>query len=264
MDDEKERIGRAFARHYRDYEDAACVQRGMADRLAGVLREAAWGARVRRAMEIGIGTGFLTRHLVEIWPEAEWWFNDLSPAAFDWLPPGPEQTHHLPGDAEAMEYPARLDLLASASAVQWFADLPGFFRKACGVLRPGGLLAVATFTHRNLHEPAALTGPRLRYPTPQELSAMAAEAGLHLLHTEAWEETLLFDGILPLLDHLRRTGVNGGPAGTALRTPAQLRDFGERYAAQHPREDGLLPLTYAPALLLARAPLPPQLTGENS
>lgn len=251
---DKDRIGKAFARHYEQYHDAAVVQRLMAERLDAALAAAAPQLRVERALEIGIGTGFLTRLLTARFPQAEWWFNDLTPAAFDWIPAGLSQVLTLPGDAETLPYPHGLDLLAGASALQWFDDMErNFFPKAYRVLNQGGLLAIATFGHRHFHELAALTEMPLTYPTPAELAAMAEKAGFTLRHTEDWEHTLHFPDIRALLDHLRRTGVNGA-ASCRISTPARMREFGRLYAAAHPSEDDSLPLTYHAELLVAQRP----------
>lgn len=250
---DKQRVGKSFARHYGQYEDAAVVQRDMADRLAAALAEHAPQLAVQRALEIGIGTGFLTRHLAARFPEAEWWFNDLTPAAFDWIPVGLKQALPLEGDAETLPYPHGLDLLASASALQWFDDLESFFPKARGVMNAGGVLALASFGDRHFHELAAVANAPLHYPTPAAFSDMARRAGFStLLHAEDWEETLLFSSARDLLDHLRRTGVNGASA-RAISTPAQLRAFEADYRAAHPTQDGSLPLTYHAVVLVAQA-----------
>lgn len=252
MSIDKQRIGKSFARHYGQYEDAAVVQRDMADRLAAVLAEHAPQLAVQRALEIGIGTGFLTRHLAARFPEAEWWFNDLTPAAFDWIPVGLKQALTLEGDAEKLPYPHGLDLLASASALQWFDDLESFFPKAHGVMNAGGVLALASFGNRHFHELAAVTETPLRYPAPAAFADMARRAGFTILHTEDWEERLLFPSARDLLDHLRRTGVNGA-SKAGISTPAQLRAFETAYRAAHPAADGSLPLTYHAVLLVAEA-----------
>lgn len=248
---DKEQVGKTFARHYGQYHDAAVVQREMAERLAAALQQAAPQLRVERALEIGIGTGFLTRLLTARFPQAEWWFNDLTPAAFDWIPVGLKQALTLPGDAETLPYPHGLDLLASASALQWFEDIEkNFFPKAHGVLNAGGVLAVATFGQRHFHELAAVTGGMLHYHSPAELQGMAESVGFRVLHTAAWEHTLRFADARALLDHLRRTGVNG--SGTRrISTPAQLRAFEAEYREHFPAEDGHLPLTYHAVILVA-------------
>ena len=249
---DKGRVGRSFARHYGEYNEQAVVQREMAERLAAALAEKAPDLRVQRALEIGIGTGFLTRLLTARFPQAEWWFNDLTPAAFDWIPAGLAQALTLEGDAETLPYPHGLDLLAGASALQWFDEPQHFFPKAHRVMNGGGVLAIATFGERQFHELAALAGSPLHYPTLNELADMARAAGFRLLHTAEWEHTLSFDTARDLLEHLRSTGVNGASA-RRISTPAQLRAFGAEYAAAHPTKSGKLPLTYHAALLVAQA-----------
>lgn len=255
MRSDKQRIGRSFARHFAQYDKAAVVQSDMAARLDAALEKHTppHAPRVRRALEIGIGTGFLTRRLTSRFPEAEWWFNDLTPAAFDWIPAGLRHATPLEGDAEALPYPEGLDLLASASALQWFDDLPAFFRKARTVLTPGGLLALATFGQQNLHELAALTGSSpLRYPTCTEFCQLAEGEGFTLLHRDEWRHTLHFDTARDVLAHLRATGVNGQATGK-ISTPAALRTFQRAYADAFATLEGKLPLTYHPILLLAQA-----------
>ena len=260
MPGDKQRIGRSFARHFARYDKAAIVQNDMAARLDASLecRIPADAPTVKRALEIGIGTGFLTRRLTARFPHAEWWFNDLTPAAFDWIPAGLRHAVPLEGDAEALPYPDGLDLIASASALQWFDDLPAFFRKAHTVLNRGGLLAIATFGQRNLHELTTLTGggtPALPYPTLEELCHLAEEAGFSLLHSEEWLHTLLFPTARDVLEHLRSTGVNGQSTGQ-ISTPARLRAFHEAYARAFATPEGQLPLTYHPLILLAQVNTP--------
>lgn len=248
---DKQRIANSFARRYSEYERAAAVQREMAARLDAALAAASSGHKVRRALEIGIGTGFLTRLLTARYPAAEWWFNDLTPAAFDWIPAGLQQATALPGDAETLNYPPRLDLIASSSALQWFDDLSGFFRKAGQALAKGGMLAVAAFGKQNLYQLSRLAGGRLRYPASDEWRRMAAAAGFHILTEEEWQHTLRFPDAQHILLHLRRTGVNGTSTGI-IRTPSQLKAFDEAYRKEFALPDGRLPLTYHPLLLIAR------------
>jgi len=259
MSGDKQRIGRSFARHFAEYDRAAVVQSNMAARLDTALEH--WipsdASSVKRALEIGIGTGFLTRRLTTRFPHAEWWFNDLTPAAFDWIPAGLRHAVPLEGDAEALPYPDGLDLIASASALQWFDDLPAFFRKARTVLNPGGVLAIATFGQQNLRELTTLTGgtPALPYPTLEKLCHLAEEGGFFLLHSEEWLHTLHFPTARDVLAHLRSTGVNGQSTGQ-ISTPTRLRAFHKAYARAFATPDGQLPLTYHPLLLLAQVNTP--------
>lgn len=248
---DKRRVANSFARHYSSYERAATVQQDMAARLDAALSAAVPARAVKRALEIGIGTGFLTRLLAARYPQAEWWFNDLTPAAFDWIPAGLQQSTPMAGDAETLPYPPSLDLLASSSALQWFDNLPAFFPKARSVLNQGGTLAIATFGCRHFNELAALHGKALPYPSLSQLAEMAATAGFRILLTDEWHCQLHFPTARDLLEHLRHTGVNGAVEGH-IRTPSQLRAFEASYRLSFSLPDASLPLTYHPILLLAR------------
>lgn len=248
---DKRRVANSFARHYGSYEHEATVQQDMAAKLDAALAAAAPGLPVQRALEIGIGTGFLTRLLASRYPQAEWWFNDLTPAAFDWIPAGLQQATALAGDAEALSYPPSLDLIASSSALQWFDNLPAFFPKARSVLKQGGILAIATFGCRHFNELATLRSSALNYPSLRLLEEMAAKAGFRILTSDEWLCQLRFPTARALLEHLRHTGVNGISEGH-IRTPSQLRAFEASYRQLFALPDDSLPLTYHPILLLSR------------
>lgn len=254
MATDSQRVAQAFERHYAQYDTDAVVQRHVAARLDEAIGRFCPGLSVRRALEIGIGTGFLTRLIAQRYPEADWWFNDLSPAAFDWIPADLSRVQTLPGDAEHLPYPDGLDLIAAASALQWFDNLGAFFSKAFRVMNPGGLLAVASFAAGHFRELSALQPTPLRYPEAHALADWAEHAGFRVLLCEGWTETLLFPTMRALLHHLRCTGVNGRSTA-AIRTPAQLRRFEELYREQSRLPaDGHLPLSYCPVILLAFKP----------
>lgn len=249
MATDAQKVGAAFARHYAQYDASATVQREIAERLDAALGEHCPHLTVRRALEIGIGTGFLTRLVTARYPEAEWYFNDLTPAAFDWIPAGLRQASTLPGDAESISYPNRLDLITSASTIQWFDDLPAFFTKARQVMHPGGVLAVSTFTSGHFEELARVSTAPLHYPSDAELRNMACNAGFTPLHSHCWSQTILFNSACSLLSHLRCTGVNGRSVA-AIRTPLQLTHFEQRYVYVNSSCNSALPLTYKPAIII--------------
>lgn len=251
MATDAEKIGTTFARHYAQYDISATVQRNIAEQLDTALGQHCPGLTVHRALEIGIGTGFLTRLITDRYPEAEWYFNDLTPAAFDWIPAGLRQASTLPGDAESISYPQRLDLIASASALQWFDHLAAFFTKARHVMHPGAVLAVATFTDGHFAELTRATGTTMQYPTSGQLNTMVMNAGFTLLHSRDWTQTQHFNSARELLSHLRCTGVNGRSTAT-IRTPSQLHSFETQYRQATPHPNNQLPLTYKATIIIAQ------------
>lgn len=235
MKHDKTLLQRRFARNLKSYDTLAVVQRAIADRLGERLAQAVGPAVVRRGAEIGAGTGFLTRHLVRLFPAAEWTVNDLVPASRAFLPPVTGTgipVRFEAGDGEAFRFDtAGYDLIASTSAVQWFDDLPGFILRAAAGLAAGGTLAFSTFGPENFREIAATTGQGLDYYPLEELCALCRGAGLTLSVAEAWIEPQYYPAPTDVLRHLRLTGVN---AVTAQRwTHSRLSRFEADYRSAY-------------------------------
>lgn len=173
------RIAAAFG-GARDYAEAADAQAQAAVLLAGRIAAAGVGPDPR-ILELGCGTGFLTRALAAAIGSAHWTVSDLAPEMIararaanaidaDWRVI----------DGEALD-PAlgRFDLIASSMAFQWFADLPGAIARLAAQLRPGGLLAFSTMAAGSFVEwTDALAAEGLSsgvpiYPDADALTALA-------------------------------------------------------------------------------------------
>jgi len=137
------RVRRAFGRHAAEYDRHAAVQRRLADELDAALT----GTRPRQILELGCGTGYLTRRLRARFPRAELTAIDLSARMLERARaacPGP--VRWLLGDAEAVAWePARYDLIVSSATVQWFARPAATTAALAAALTPGGCAAHATF-----------------------------------------------------------------------------------------------------------------------
>lgn len=263
MKHDKELLQRRFSRNLRTYDTLAVVQRSIADRLGGELAVIDPPV-IRRGVEIGAGTGFLTRHLVRLFPAAEWTVNDLVPASRDYLPPVTgtgTPVRFTPGDGEAFDFgQSRYDLIASASAVQWFDDLPAFIARSAAGLAPGGLLALTTFGPENFREITATTGQGLAYLPADQLSALCRQEGMELLFQCEWLEQQHYPSPVEVLRHLRLTGVNA--VTSESWTHRRLRQFESDYRAaftRHPdptekNETEYVTLTFHPIILIARKP----------
>ncbi len=248
---DKESVRKRFSRRPDAYEQAASVQRTIAQRLGEIAREGIPGP-VRTIWEAGCGTGFLTRELTGIFSPDRYYVNDLVAEAavsvwkkyqdsgFDILP--------VPGDAEALPFPEGIDLLSAASVFQWFGDKPEFVRRAAAALPPGGHLLFNTFCPGNLREVRELTGRGLDYPGPGELTAMTAPF-FDLLHLSRATVVQWFDDPMDVLRHLQRTGVTA--TGPFRWTREGLRRFDRQYRVRF-GVDGKIPLTWEIIYLLAK------------
>lgn len=180
MPERRARIAAAFGRAD-SYEQAAAVQRVAADALADRIAARRLAADLR-VLELGCGTGFLTRALAARLGRADWTVSDIAPAmvARAQAAPGSPDGDYRVVDGEAVD-PALtgFDLIASGMAFQWFADLPGAVARLAERLAPGGLIAFSTMAQGSFAEwTAALAAEALpsgvpAYPDAKALAALA-------------------------------------------------------------------------------------------
>ncbi len=148
----KSRVARSFAAASPGYEDAAGFQRLVASRLAGMIARSALPPRPR-VLEIGCGTGFLTRSLSGRLPGARWLVTDLAPPMVarcrENIPDGAAFAA-MDGERPAVRGP--FDLICASLVLPWFEDPAGSIRDLGRRLRPGGLLAFSTLSEGTFRE----------------------------------------------------------------------------------------------------------------
>lgn len=138
-------IADAFSSAAPSYDDAAVVQREVARRLAErIITMAPPNPRV---LEVGCGTGFLSRLLLDTIPGGQWLLTDLAPAMVE---RARSQCGHDPRvrfavmDGEHPNQQGPFDLIVSSLAVQWFGDMGAGLQRLYALLAPGGRLMLTT------------------------------------------------------------------------------------------------------------------------
>lgn len=243
-----DRVQRSFSRSFGTYHDAAGQQARIADQLVQGLRDNGAPRQFALALELGCGTGHLTKGL-----RAEFGFdrltiNDLSPAAR--LTAHEAGAGFLCGDASQIDWPGQPDLIASASMIQWLPNPTALLRKAATALAPGGWLAVSGFGPQQYRELAEI-GSSARAPglcLPADLTA-AAQDDLDIVTAGETVQQMRFASPRRVLEHLRKTGVNGRAQKTW--TKSRLQQFTEDYTQRFGDTDGVT-LTYHPIWIIAR------------
>ncbi|WP_420583572.1 methyltransferase domain-containing protein [Ruegeria sp.] len=244
------RVQRSFSRSFRSYHDSAGQQAQIAERLACDLHKTGAPDHFRSALEFGCGTGHLTQQLCARFAFDALTINDLSPEAGETAVAF--GADFLCGDAETVPWPAQPNLIASASMIQWLPDPAAFLRRSAHALAPGGWLAVSGFGPRQYHElvqvGSAAAAPGLCGP---DAMAAAVSDVLDVVSVGETEQQMHFPSPRQVLEHLRRTGVNGRAQRTW--TKSTLSTFTREYVRQFGSDAGVS-LTYHPTWIIARKP----------
>jgi malonyl-CoA O-methyltransferase len=144
-------VARRFAAKATGYDARAELQHKVAAGLAGFFP-----ARTSPSvLEIGCGTGLLTRHLLERYPSGRFLVSDL---ASEMLEQCKARFGANPAcrfavlDGETPETGERFDVIAASMALQWFSDPLAGLERLTGLLNPGGILCFATLGPDNFPE----------------------------------------------------------------------------------------------------------------
>ncbi|HEU4601876.1 MAG TPA: methyltransferase domain-containing protein, partial [Steroidobacteraceae bacterium] len=170
-----------FNRRAHEYDQHASIQRAMANRLVELIEQSraercsdsTETPPVRRILEIGCGTGFLTQHLLATYPQSHIQAVDIAEQMIRLAQARirnevQRRVTFVAEDAECMELDdASFDLIVSNATVQWFNDPVLTIGRLVGSLIADGTLAFATFgpdTFSELHRSFECAAQRLGHP----------------------------------------------------------------------------------------------------
>lgn len=235
------------------YDEAAVLQREVGARL--VERFELIRMAPAAVLDIGAGTGAVTRELMAHYRKARFTALDPSPAMLRLArerAPRWRRLRCVAGRAEALPLADdSFDVVFSNLALQWVADLPVAFAEIQRVLRPGGVFMFSCFgpdTLVELRDAWAGVDAHARVNTLVDMhdigDAMArarlAEPVMDMEHF-----TLTYPEPRTVLQELRALGSHaidpGRPRG--LTGPRRFRAMIDAYEAMRDR-DGRIPATY--------------------
>lgn len=232
-------------------------------------------AAPRRVVDLGCGTGALTRVLAERWPSAEVVGVDHSPQMLAEAGAAPSRVRWLEADLRDWSPEQPPDVIFSNATLQWVDDHEALIPRLLEALAPGGWLAVQmplswdAPSHRLMRATLADGGAGGAPLGPPELRAalerpwVAEPAWYHALladrarDIDVWETTYLhlLEGEDPVLAWVSGTGLR--PILAALG-PADRDAYLGAYAARlrtayPPRADGRTVFPFRRVFAVARA-----------
>lgn len=253
------RVKSAFHRRAVSYDEHTRVQKRVVNRFVTLMEQKA--LEPHSFLDVGTGTGMLSRCLHGLYPEAAAYGIDLAfnmcRAAHQSLE-CPERTLILNADAEALPLRSeRFDLVVSTSVFQWLGQPDAAFAEACRVISPGGWFCFAMFGGNTLHELrssycGALAGsasvkgdPTHRFFLPEEVAGNLRHAGFAEPEVFSENETDWYPDVKGLLLALKGIGAgNASPErGSGLAGRRVMQRMMEIYRERFGRE-GEIPATY--------------------
>lgn len=246
---DKNTIMKRFSKAMPTYQSAARIQEKCADRLMEMLSALPEGLlRCGKVLEVGCGTGMLSRKFLEKYKPAMLWLNDLCPSSplslNDILS---DDVSFMPGDAEAIDFPVALDAIISSSTLQWFNDIPSFVRKCKDSLSEGGVLAFSTFGPGTLREVESIEGVGLDYiSTERWRRILEDDFEILAIGEDTIVETL--PNPLAVLRYFKDTGVSG--VRSEAWTKGRMLKFVGEYARRYSSGEGVT-MTWHPVWVIA-------------
>ncbi len=152
-------VAHHFSNNAHQYDEVTPIQASMATELAQSSIKHLNTTEIKSVIEIGCGTGNLTRRLVKLFPDASITAIDISQSMISLAKKKLSLSNNINfinADAEAIineqgALPGS-NLVISNAAIQWFSEPLFTMQKYSNLLKPGGLLSFATFGPQTFNE----------------------------------------------------------------------------------------------------------------
>lgn len=247
----KDYVRQQFDRSIETYNSHAFVQKMICTKLIAQLMDYSIDS-INKALEIGCGTGLLTQEFLSHFKVDSYIANDIAPSAqkhINKILCGHPDWSFINADAEYMPFPNGLDLVLSASTIQWFNDISGFFRLAYEALNENGIFAFSTFGQKNYHEIRSVLGQGLDYKSLNELQKLLNKS-FQIISASEFEHKLHFKSPMQALKHIKYLGANG--IKRQFWSMGQLEKFTKEYNRKFKSNDKGISLTYHPIIIIAK------------
>lgn len=253
-------IGKRFSAAAETYDRHARPQLALAQAVVSMLPE----MYPEQILELGSGTGQLTRLLTERFPDVLIDAVDVaekmvehSRAKFKCYP----HINWIVGDAQTFWSGDRYPLIVSSSALHWVNDLRVTCENIFNGLESGGSFALGMMlkgTLQELHdlrkEIAPDKAPRITLPTYEDAKECLQAAGFRMERRRHSEEEIIYENANAFLRAIHEQGVTGGKIsmGHAPLTRAELSQLVTDYQENFSVDGGVYATYESATFLLAK------------
>ncbi|RKD25609.1 malonyl-[acyl-carrier protein] O-methyltransferase BioC [Ammoniphilus oxalaticus] len=255
---DKTLLEKRFSANAATYDRYANVQKIMARQLLERLQTKSIAPQ--RILEVGCGTGYLTKRLCRLFPNAQITAVDLAPGMLETARArlDGQSVEFVGGDIEEMELSGSFDLILSNATFQWFNQLHQTVRRLVECLSVGGALHFSTFGDTTFHElhtsfakaaemlEARVSAPGQSFYTLGELIALCEGAAgcFGRVNGQEWIEIEKFADTRAFFHSLRKIGANNSNAADYCQRPSLFRKMMRIYERDFRDDQDLVTATY--------------------
>lgn len=254
---DKELIKKRFAKHLEQYNIQSTVQMDICTRIGFLMNEHIKDTSFdeKKGYEIGAGTGFLTKILLNKYSKTQWLVNDLVEQTKSYLNNiviNSEATSTQIDffDAETKKPNGKYAIIASASAVQWFNSLYDYIKQISEHIEKDGYFVFSTFGPDNFKQISTLTADSpILYHEKETIEQWAIDAGFDVIHSEQYHRDMYFNTPHDAVKYIKETGINANSKKKWTRI--EFESFCTRYAELYTKDDSVM-LTFNPMIFILR------------
>lgn len=223
----KDLVRKNFSKGSETYEGFAIVQKHMANQLLSFLPVE---TRNLRILEIGSGTGILTRNLLNKYPNSKITVIDISEKMISICKKEfGTRLEYIIDDAEIHEFLEKFDLIVSNATFQWFHNIEKALNKLKTYLNDNGEILFSVFmegTYKELNESFMKISDQYKYSQNFVKVEKLEKIGT-LLKSEIYYEN--FDSLIDFLKSIKAIGAQSSLENKKVLTKNILKKVEEEY-----------------------------------
>ena len=199
---QKDLIKSRFKKSLKTYETNAVVQRQMATHLAGLIDMNFCDS----ILELGCGTGFLTKEVIKNIDFNSYYAVDIVEDCKNYIGNISEKIQFICEDIEGLDIDIKPNLIISNASFQWIENFPEYADKINRILPDGGSFVFSLFGEDNYKEITNILPNKLNYLSPDKIKDIFKID--KICHVQEERIVLNFDSPIDVLYHMKYTGVN--------------------------------------------------------
>lgn len=260
LEDVKGDIKDNFSDAVQYYHEHASLQENIAQRLAKSLDPWKYSLPDGPVLEIGAGTGFLSKHLSQMFKYRDLIVSDLSEEMVEFcknhLPESDSITYQTL-DAENAEWPElEYALITGNYVAQWFRHPAQTLSKIVASLKPGGLLLIsfpASESFANWKQYCIDLGLPFTGNELPDLERVVIDLSMGPMQVDYYEDDMVdrFEDVFDFFNHLKKTGTSTNLKSKKLSVK-QLKLLNEYWLE---KENGKVNVQYHTAFIAAKRDL---------